>query len=112
VKQFAEDLHAAGQHYVVIVDPGIHNRTGYQPYEDLLEQQAFIRQGDGVTPFIGKVWPGYTVRHGQFVLARATCGISLTPLIFFPAGLPGLPGLEYESVLVGSGRELPIRRTV
>jgi alpha-glucosidase (family GH31 glycosyl hydrolase) len=60
VQQFVSDLHAKGQRYVVIVDPGIHNLTGYAPYDEGLESNVFVKQADGVTPFIGKVWPGTT----------------------------------------------------
>jgi alpha-glucosidase len=58
--QFVQTLHNNGQHYVVIVDPGIHNRSGYAPFDDGLKRKIFISEADGVTPVIGKVWPGYT----------------------------------------------------
>lgn len=32
MQQFVQSLHGNGQHYVVIVDPGIHNESGYAPY--------------------------------------------------------------------------------
>ena len=57
VRQFTDQLHAKGMQYVVIVDPGIQNRTGYQPYEQGLQQDVFIKEGDGKTPYIGTVSP-------------------------------------------------------
>lgn len=60
VAAFVKELHSNGQHYVVIVDPGIHNRSGYKSYEQGLQADIFIKNGDGKTPFIGRVWPGYT----------------------------------------------------
>jgi alpha-glucosidase (family GH31 glycosyl hydrolase) len=60
VKAFADQLHANDQHYVVIVDPGIHNRVGYAPYDQGLAEGIFITENDGHTPFIGTVWPGNT----------------------------------------------------
>jgi len=60
VAAFTAQLHAKGQHYVPIVDPGIHNRSGYGPWEQGLAQDVFIKQGDGTAPYIGSVWPGST----------------------------------------------------
>lgn len=60
VASFTEELHKSGQRYVVILDPGIRNITGYTPYDEGLKQDIFIKEGDGQTPFIGRVWPGYT----------------------------------------------------
>jgi alpha-glucosidase len=59
MKTFVDTLHSNGQHYVVIVDPGIHNSVGYAPYDQGLQQDLFIKKGNGEV-FIGKVWPGTT----------------------------------------------------
>jgi alpha-glucosidase (family GH31 glycosyl hydrolase) len=56
---FIERLHSNGQHYVVIVDPGIKNETGYAAYDEGLKSNSFIKDKSGDV-FIGKVWPGYT----------------------------------------------------
>ncbi|XP_013407693.1 lysosomal alpha-glucosidase-like [Lingula anatina] len=59
-----QDLHAHGQHYVMIVDPGISNQQPkgtYPPYEDGLAQQVFIMNEKGNAPLEGVVWPGKTV---------------------------------------------------
>ncbi|CAI8017777.1 Alpha-glucosidase, partial [Geodia barretti] len=56
---FLDNLHSNGQHYVVIVDPGIAIMKGYPPYDQGLEENAFIKDKNG-NVFIGRVWPGYT----------------------------------------------------
>lgn len=58
------DLHQNGQHYIMIVDPGISNSQGagmYPPYDDGLKMDIFIKKTDGSGPIIGTVWPGTTV---------------------------------------------------
>lgn len=55
------DLHDNGMHYVNIIDPGIHNLTGYFPYESGLKSNVFIRYFNESEPLIGSVWPGWTV---------------------------------------------------
>eukprot|EP01006_Ploeotia_vitrea_P029201 TRINITY_DN61783_c0_g1_i1.p1 TRINITY_DN61783_c0_g1~~TRINITY_DN61783_c0_g1_i1.p1 ORF type:complete len:752 (-),score=444.51 TRINITY_DN61783_c0_g1_i1:1437-3473(-) len=61
VKSFVSKLHANGQQYVVILDPGIHNVPNYTPYSDGLKLDVYIKEADGTTNFVGKVWPGSTV---------------------------------------------------
>lgn len=60
VRAFVDQLHANGQHYVVIVDPGIANAPGYAPYERGRQSGVFIKNRTG-GEFVGKVWPGTTV---------------------------------------------------
>jgi alpha-glucosidase (family GH31 glycosyl hydrolase) len=59
VRQFVDSLHANGQQYVVIVDPGIANIAGYAPYEEGLQKGIFIKDSSTGQPFVGNVWPGY-----------------------------------------------------
>ncbi|KAL4238020.1 hypothetical protein ACF0H5_002731 [Mactra antiquata] len=57
------DLHNHGQHYMMIVDPGISNTQpsgSYPPYDDGITKDVFIKKPDGSGPIIGKVWPGNT----------------------------------------------------
>ncbi|KAL0478430.1 lysosomal alpha-glucosidase [Acrasis kona] len=61
VKKFISDLHANGQHYIVIVDPGIKVEKDYAPYEIGLQKGVYIFKEDGKTPIKNKVWPGITV---------------------------------------------------
>jgi hypothetical protein len=70
MNSFVNTLHANGQHYVVIVDPGISNTPGYAPYDTGLQQNLFIKKGDG-SVFIGKVWPG-TTAFPDFLHPNAT----------------------------------------
>ena len=46
-------------HTVVIVDPGLHNQTGYAPWDQGLKEDIFLKDKKG-SVFIGKVWPGTT----------------------------------------------------
>jgi alpha-glucosidase len=59
VQSFVAALHANNQHYITIVDPGIHNRTGYEPWDSGLAAGLFVNASEG-GPFIGQVWPGFT----------------------------------------------------
>eukprot|EP00823_Brevimastigomonas_motovehiculus_P004856 TRINITY_DN3317_c0_g1_i1.p1 TRINITY_DN3317_c0_g1~~TRINITY_DN3317_c0_g1_i1.p1 ORF type:complete len:931 (-),score=217.82 TRINITY_DN3317_c0_g1_i1:148-2913(-) len=62
VKEWVEkELHEQRHmHYVVIVDPGIHIRAGYESYETGLKDKIFVTTEDGTTPYAGSVWPGPT----------------------------------------------------
>lgn len=60
VNSFVKDLHAKGQKYVMIVDPGVKVESGYDVYEDGLKENLYITKEDGKTPALNKVWPGIT----------------------------------------------------
>lgn len=60
MKEFVDDLHSHGQHYVMIVDPGISNvqpAGSYPPYDNGLKANIFVNTTEGV-PYSGVVWPG------------------------------------------------------
>jgi len=63
---FLERLHAAGQHYVPIVDSAIYipnpnnASDNYSVYTDGNDRGVFLKNPDG-SQYIGSVWPGYTV---------------------------------------------------
>ncbi|XP_051856089.1 maltase-glucoamylase [Antechinus flavipes] len=60
--EFAEDLHNHGQKYVIIMDPAIASDSpNYGPYVRGSDMKIWVNASDGVTPLIGKVWPGQTV---------------------------------------------------
>ncbi|XP_075058176.1 sucrase-isomaltase, intestinal [Mixophyes fleayi] len=63
--QFADDLHANGQKYIIILDPAIANTPlingPYEAYERGQNLGVWVNQSDGETPLIGEVWPGITV---------------------------------------------------
>ena len=60
VQSFTQQLHDNHQQYVVIVDPGIKNDTSYSSFNQLIQSGGFVRDVNG-NPFIGQVWPGYTI---------------------------------------------------
>ena len=62
---FIKQLNKQGQHFIVIVDPGIHNRSGYEAFEVGLQEDVFVKQQSGDI-FIGQVWPGYTAFPSWF----------------------------------------------
>eukprot|EP00762_Andalucia_godoyi_P004432 ANDGO_08168.mRNA.1 putative alpha-glucosidase Os06g0675700 len=60
IQQFSKLLHSKDMQYVTIVDPGIHNEQGYEPYDSGLQQGVFVMRSEVEQPDIGKVWPGTT----------------------------------------------------
>jgi alpha-glucosidase len=58
---FVSQLRANGQHYVVILDPGIEvlPNANYEPYEQLIGKNLAVLDSSG-SPFQGCVWPGPT----------------------------------------------------
>ncbi|XP_010016043.1 PREDICTED: lysosomal alpha-glucosidase-like, partial [Nestor notabilis] len=57
-----EDLHKHGQHYVMILDPGISSTNpngSYWPFDEGLRRGLFLNTTQGQT-LIGQVWPGFT----------------------------------------------------
>ncbi|KAK9845865.1 hypothetical protein WJX81_004565 [Elliptochloris bilobata] len=54
---FVAKLHANGQRWVPILDPGIHIRGGYAPYDSGIAQDVFLRDISGGY-YVGQVWPG------------------------------------------------------
>ncbi len=57
-KQMIEQLKAQGFEIVIMCDPGIKVEEGYQPYEDGVTENAFIKYPDGEN-YQGQVWPGW-----------------------------------------------------
>jgi len=60
VREFVAELHASHQKYVLIVDPGIKNETGYYYFDIGKDMQVYLKGADG-QDFVGRVWPGNTV---------------------------------------------------
>jgi len=52
------DLKEQGYEIVVMCDPGIKVEEGYEPYQDGLEQDVFVKYPDG-SNYQGQVWPGW-----------------------------------------------------
>jgi len=59
VKSFVDNLHANGQHFVPIIDPGIMVYSGYSAYETGVELDVFVKDITG-NYYLGQVWPGPT----------------------------------------------------
>ncbi|CAK1357391.1 Alpha-glucosidase [Cercospora beticola] len=65
-QEFLSRLHAAGQHYIPIVDAAIYipnpnnASDNYSIYTDGNDRGVFLSNPDG-SQYIGSVWPGYTV---------------------------------------------------
>jgi len=58
VKKLNEKLGEINFKKIVIVDPGIKIEKGYEPYEDGLKNDVFVKYPDG-TNYEGEVWPGW-----------------------------------------------------
>ena len=57
-KKLVSDLQEQGYQVVVMCDPGIKVEKGYEPYDDGVDQDVFIKYPDG-TYYQGEVWPGW-----------------------------------------------------
>ncbi|CAG8440365.1 7604_t:CDS:2 [Ambispora gerdemannii] len=57
---YVEKLHKNHRKLVVIVDPGIKVKDGYDVYDEGLKKDVFMKRADGEN-FVGRVWPGETV---------------------------------------------------
>jgi alpha-glucosidase (family GH31 glycosyl hydrolase) len=59
MRALVDDLHAHGQHYVMITDPGISStqpQGTYPPLDEGVAEDVFINVSG--KPLVGKVWPG------------------------------------------------------
>ncbi|XP_048460068.1 maltase-glucoamylase [Rhincodon typus] len=63
--EFAHDLHAHGQRYIIILDPAISTQAltngPYESYDKGTKMGVWVHESDGKTPLLGEVWPGETV---------------------------------------------------
>ncbi|KAL2610195.1 hypothetical protein R1flu_028768 [Riccia fluitans] len=57
LQPFLKKLHADGQHYVLIVDPGIATDPNYPTFTRGLAEGIYIKDADG-SYYLGQVWPG------------------------------------------------------
>jgi len=71
VKEYIDYLHGRDQKMVVIVDPGILNSPGYEPFEAGRKMNVFIKNAQG-EDFIGRVWPHGPVTFPDFFHPNAT----------------------------------------
>lgn len=54
---FVDKLHANGQKYVIIIDPGIKYEANYSTFEHGLQKDVYIKDVNG-DYYLGQVWPG------------------------------------------------------
>lgn len=71
VTSFVDGMHSDGQHFVVIVDPGILAvdaswNTSYPPYTNGLKDDVFVKDGFTGEPYMTQVWPGPTLMPDWF----------------------------------------------
>lgn len=57
-KAMIDEIKAMGFHVVIMCDPGIKIEEGYEPYDDGVKQEVFIKYQDGEN-YAGQVWPGW-----------------------------------------------------
>lgn len=57
MKAFVGKLHEAGQRYVMMLDPGIHRKGGYGPFESGSQSDVFLKAADG-SLYRGQQWAG------------------------------------------------------
>ncbi|EIE19743.1 hypothetical protein COCSUDRAFT_31111 [Coccomyxa subellipsoidea C-169] len=57
MKDFMNRIKAQGQRWVPILDPNIHIRKGYAPYDSGIKQDIFMKDVSG-KPYVGQLWPG------------------------------------------------------
>ncbi|KAK1757123.1 glycosyl hydrolases family 31-domain-containing protein [Echria macrotheca] len=60
VRDFVNTLHHNNQHYIQILDPGIHYQAGYGPFDRGAEQGAFLKAAGG-SWYRGRQWAGEVV---------------------------------------------------
>ncbi|KAK7179627.1 glycosyl hydrolase family 31 [Paraphaeosphaeria sporulosa] len=57
MRELVSTLHSRGQRYVLILDPAIHFKEGYTPYEQGHEMGVFYKNEDG-SDYLGVQWAG------------------------------------------------------
>lgn len=71
--QLVSDIHAAGMHYVPILDPGVsasEPRGSYPPFDDGLSMDVLTKDKDG-NVFIGQTWNPVSTAYPDFTHPRA-----------------------------------------
>ena len=57
-KSLIDNLKSRGFEVVLMCDPGIKTEIGYEPYDDGLKKDVFVKYPDGEN-YSGQVWPGW-----------------------------------------------------
>lgn len=63
VQKFVKELHSMNMTYMAIIDPAILIEEGYEPYDEGMRRNIFIRTGDGKDVIKNTVWPGVRVMN-------------------------------------------------
>lgn len=70
---FLTELHNDHQKFIPIVDPGIYMRNNsYPTLVSGLQQDVFVKDLNGVDPYLGQVWPGPTYYPDWFAANTAS----------------------------------------
>lgn len=98
-------LHARGQRWVPIVDPGIKIDPGYPAYDAGLALGVFITSADDGEPYVGQAGPiclavaGFSLYMCEFAFVYVLTGCALQPQLCFMY-LPVLQGIEFCMALL------------
>jgi alpha-glucosidase len=73
MRDLVAKLHQAGQHYVMMLDPGIHRKGGYGPFESGAQSDVFLKAADG-SYYRGQQWAGEVceIRLGECYVQSGT----------------------------------------
>jgi len=82
-------LESIGFKTTVIIDPGIKADPGWEVYDAGVAAGFFITEEDGVTPFVGEVWPGPAVFPDFSSAAARDWWAGLIPILT-DAGIRGV----------------------
>ncbi len=83
------ELRRLGMKVTTIVDVGVKVDSAYDVYRELLARNGAVTWPDGVTPYVGRVWPGETV-FPDFSLQRTRAWWGDMNARLWDAGIAGI----------------------
>ncbi|RZF43849.1 hypothetical protein LSTR_LSTR013314 [Laodelphax striatellus] len=75
MKEFVQDLHKDGRHFIIIMDPGVSGsepQGTYPPLDDAIEMDVLVKDHTGSHPIVGKVWNPKSTVFPDFTHPNAT----------------------------------------